>query len=68
MRFKIKKTTPLRKLMHVCCSRLGPQASKVRFMADDERIAPDDTPDNFGLKEESEVSSSFSSASAVVTK
>merc|ERR1719356_2337022 len=43
VQFKIKKSTPLRKLMDAYCSRLGLQASQVRFMVDGERIAPDDT-------------------------
>merc|ERR1712151_1056126 len=32
VQFKIKKSTPLRKLMDAYCSRLGLQASQVRFM------------------------------------
>merc|ERR1719213_829181 len=34
VQFKIKKSTPLRKLMDAYCSRLGLQASQVRFMVD----------------------------------
>merc|ERR1711933_641865 len=47
-----KKTTPLRKLMDAYCSRLGLQASQVRFMVDGERIAPDDTAEKLGLEDE----------------
>ena len=43
VRFQIKKSTPLRKLMDAYCGRLGLQASRVRFVADGVRIAPDDT-------------------------
>merc|ERR1712186_161171 len=52
VQFKIKKSTPLRKLMDAYCSRLGPQASQVRFMVDGERIAPDDTAEKLGLEDE----------------
>jgi len=51
VQFKIKKSTPLRKLMDAYCSRLGLQASQVRFMVDGERIAPDDTAEKLGLEE-----------------
>ncbi|OLP91593.1 Ubiquitin-like protein SMT3 [Symbiodinium microadriaticum] len=51
VQFKIKKTTPLRKLMDAYCSRLGLQASQVRFMVDGERIAADDTAEKLGLEE-----------------
>merc|ERR1712137_1101956 len=40
VQFKIKKSTPLRKLMDAYCSRLGLTASQVRFMVDGERIGP----------------------------
>ena len=63
---RIKKTTPLRKLsgaflrplraellrMDAYCSRLGLQASQVRFMVDGERIAADDTAEKLGLEDE----------------
>merc|ERR1711994_917676 len=52
VQFKIKKSTPLRKLMDAYCSRLGLQASQVRFMVDGERIAPDDTAEKLGLEDE----------------
>ena len=49
--FKIKKTTPLRKLMSAYCSRLGLQLSQVRFMVDGERIDPDDTAEKLSLED-----------------
>merc|ERR1711933_661418 len=52
VQFKIKKATPLRKLMDVYCSRLGLRASQVRFMVDGERILPDDTAERLGLEDE----------------
>merc|ERR1712070_642925 len=52
VQFKIKKTTPLRKLMDAYCSRLGLQSSQVRFMVDGERIGPEDTAEKLGLEDE----------------
>merc|ERR1711977_93499 len=52
VQFKIKKSTPLRKLMDAYCSRLGLQASQVRFMVDGERIGPDDSAEKLGLEDE----------------
>ena len=43
--FKIKKSTPLQKLMNAYCSRQGYYPSAVRFIFDGERIKGDDTPD-----------------------
>lgn len=43
--FKIKKTTPLRKLMDAFCERQGKQANTVRFLFDGTRVRHDDTPD-----------------------
>merc|ERR1712107_802051 len=40
VQFKIKKSTPLRKLMDAYCSRLGLQASQVRFMVDGSESRP----------------------------
>merc|ERR1711988_1737657 len=52
VQFKIKKSTPLRKLMDAYCNRLGLQAQQVRFMVDGERIGPDDTAEKLGLEDE----------------
>merc|ERR1712232_1301934 len=52
VQFKIKKSTPLRKLMDAYCSRLGLQSSQVRFMVDGERIAPEDSAEKLGLEDE----------------
>merc|ERR1711998_347276 len=52
VQFKIKKSTPLRKLMDAYCSRLGLTASQVRFMVDGERISADDTAEKLGLEDE----------------
>ena len=53
--FKIKKSTPLGRLMDAYCSRFGLQASRVRFMVDGlygERIEPHDTAEKLGLEDE----------------
>lgn len=43
--FKIKRSTPLKKLMDAFCDRQGKQMSTVRFLFDGARVRPDDTPD-----------------------
>ena len=48
LQFKIKKSTQLRKLTKVYCSRMGLQSSQVRFMVDGERIGPEDSAEKFG--------------------
>ena len=52
VRYKIKKSTPLRKMMDVHCGRSGLQASQVHFMVDGERAAPRDTAEDLGLEDE----------------
>ena len=49
--FRIKKSTPLRKLMDNYCLRFAPQGSHVRFLVQGEVIAQEDTADKLGLKE-----------------
>ena len=46
--YSIKKHTPLRKLMDVHCSKRGLQNSLVCFIANGERIAPNDTAEKLG--------------------
>lgn len=50
--FKIKKTTPLKKLMEAYCERLGKQPGSLRFLFDGQRISPNDTPQQLGLQNE----------------
>ena len=47
--FKIKRSTPLKKLMDAFCDRQGKQPSTVRFLFDGTRVRPDDTPDGVCL-------------------
>ncbi|CAH8545977.1 unnamed protein product, partial [Dicrocoelium dendriticum] len=42
--FKIKKTTPLRKLMNAYCERMGYQPSSVRFIFDGNNVHDTHTP------------------------
>ncbi len=42
--FKIKKNTPLRKLMETYCNRQGTEMSTARFMFDGQRLKPESTP------------------------
>ncbi|ANB15626.1 SUMO family protein SMT3 [Sugiyamaella lignohabitans] len=42
--FKIKKTTPLRKVIDAFCKRTGKDSKALRFLFDGERITEQDTP------------------------
>ncbi|BHF57210.1 Small ubiquitin-related modifier 2 [Sparganum proliferum] len=44
--FKIKRTTPLKKLMTAYCDRLGLTLSNVRFTCDGEHVQQEDTPES----------------------
>lgn len=41
--FKIKRSTPLEKLMNTYCERQGKSATSVRFLFDGTRIQPNNT-------------------------
>jgi len=47
--FKIKRQTPLKRLMDAYCERQGKDPKSVRFMFDGERLQETDTPDKVGL-------------------
>jgi hypothetical protein len=47
--FKIKKSTPLKKLMDAFCDRQGKSANSVRFLFDGIRLNPTDTPEDVSL-------------------
>lgn len=51
MYFKIRKTTPLKRLMDAYCSRQGLQASNVRFLYDGERLKDDSTPEGLAMED-----------------
>lgn len=43
--FKIKRSTPLRKLMDAYCQRQSKSADSIRFLYDGQRVLPDSTPE-----------------------
>ncbi|KAL9107964.1 MAG: hypothetical protein Q9227_007179 [Pyrenula ochraceoflavens] len=47
--FKIKKTTPLKKLMDAFCERQGKQRNTVRFLFDGTRVQADDNPESLDM-------------------
>jgi len=48
--FKIKRSTPLRKLMEAYCARSGLSSASVRFLYDGQRLSPDSTPKELGME------------------
>ncbi|KYQ90886.1 small ubiquitin-like protein [Tieghemostelium lacteum] len=48
--FKIKKTTPLRKLMDSYCSRQGVSQNSIRFLYDGQRLDQNATPASLGME------------------
>ena len=55
VQFRIKKTTPLRKLMDAYCKKLGLSRLAVRFSFDGGRLHEDDAPKNVGLEDGDEI-------------
>lgn len=49
--FKIKRATPLRRLMDAFAKRQGKSLESLRFIADGTRINPDSTPDELDLED-----------------
>lgn len=43
--FKIKRTTPLKKLMDAFCERQGKSPASVRFLFEGSRVQPSDSPE-----------------------
>eukprot|EP01012_Entosiphon_sulcatum_P031594 TRINITY_DN400_c0_g1_i1.p2 TRINITY_DN400_c0_g1~~TRINITY_DN400_c0_g1_i1.p2 ORF type:complete len:101 (+),score=35.41 TRINITY_DN400_c0_g1_i1:22-303(+) len=50
--FKIKKTTPLRKLMDAYCKKQGVNRSSVRFHFDGRRIEDDKNADDYEMEDD----------------
>eukprot|EP00013_Stygamoeba_regulata_P026767 CAMPEP_0177651460 /NCGR_PEP_ID=MMETSP0447-20121125/12560_1 /TAXON_ID=0 /ORGANISM="Stygamoeba regulata, Strain BSH-02190019" /LENGTH=86 /DNA_ID=CAMNT_0019154543 /DNA_START=46 /DNA_END=306 /DNA_ORIENTATION=+ len=50
--FKIKKTTPLKKLMEAFCTRQGVSMGTIRFIHEGRRLNPEDTPEGLGMENE----------------
>ncbi|BFZ64901.1 SUMO protein smt3 [Saitoella coloradoensis] len=49
--FKIKRSTPLKKLMEAYCDRSGKTFNTVRFLVDGERVRPDQTPEDLEMED-----------------
>eukprot|EP01114_Cavostelium_apophysatum_P000714 TRINITY_DN1064_c0_g1_i2.p1 TRINITY_DN1064_c0_g1~~TRINITY_DN1064_c0_g1_i2.p1 ORF type:complete len:104 (-),score=14.20 TRINITY_DN1064_c0_g1_i2:40-351(-) len=49
--FKIKKNTPLRKLMEAYCQRQSVDQNSIRFLYDGQRLSPDQTPKELELED-----------------
>ena len=49
--FKIKRTTPLKKLMDAFCDRQGKSPASVRFLFDGTRVNSDDDPESLGMED-----------------
>ena len=53
--FKIKKTTPLKKLMSAYCARQTISFESVVFLYDGNRIQAEQTPDDLGMEDNDEI-------------
>ncbi|KAF4651796.1 Small ubiquitin- modifier 1 [Perkinsus olseni] len=53
--FKLKRGTPLRKLMDAYCTREGLPSDGVRFLYDGERINRDSTPQELDMQDQDEI-------------
>ncbi|PVH21640.1 ubiquitin-like protein SMT3 [Candidozyma haemuli] len=49
--FKIKKTTPMKRLMEAFCKRQGKSMESLRFLIDGTRVSPDNTPEDLDLED-----------------
>jgi small ubiquitin-related modifier len=49
--FKIKRATPLKKLMETYCERQGKSMNSVRFLVDGERVRTDQSPQDLDLED-----------------
>jgi small ubiquitin-related modifier len=50
--FKIRKSTPLGKLMSAYCDRKGQSPSSIRFLFDGQRVNDSDTPKTLGMEDD----------------
>eukprot|EP00036_Acanthoecidae_sp_10tr_P009166 CAMPEP_0182920946 /NCGR_PEP_ID=MMETSP0105_2-20130417/3827_1 /TAXON_ID=81532 ORGANISM="Acanthoeca-like sp., Strain 10tr" /NCGR_SAMPLE_ID=MMETSP0105_2 /ASSEMBLY_ACC=CAM_ASM_000205 /LENGTH=99 /DNA_ID=CAMNT_0025058421 /DNA_START=63 /DNA_END=362 /DNA_ORIENTATION=- len=51
LHFKIKRSTPMRKLISTYCKKKGLQADSVRFLFDGEQINPEATPETMDMED-----------------
>ncbi|XP_071950663.1 small ubiquitin-related modifier 2-like [Antedon mediterranea] len=55
VQFKIKKTTPLKKLMNTFAERQGLNINSIRFMFEGSRINNNDTPASLEMEEDDQI-------------
>mmetsp|Transcript_6457 Transcript_6457/g.19104 ORF Transcript_6457/g.19104 Transcript_6457/m.19104 type:complete len:95 (-) Transcript_6457:152-436(-) len=53
--FKIKKTTPLKKLMNAYCNRQNLELSQIVFLYEGERIQAEQTPEQLNMSDDDEI-------------
>lgn len=49
--FKIKRTTPLRRLMEAFCKRQGKSIDSLRFLYEGQRLTSESTPDSLEMED-----------------
>lgn len=49
--FKIKRTTPLKRLMEAFCKRQGKSVESLRFLHEGQRLTPDSTPESLDMED-----------------
>ncbi|EGW35122.1 uncharacterized protein SPAPADRAFT_58307 [Spathaspora passalidarum NRRL Y-27907] len=49
--FKIKRSTPMKRLMEAFCKRQGKDINSLRFLIDGTRVYPHNTPDELELED-----------------
>lgn len=49
--FRVKRTTPMKKVMDAFCNRMGTQNGSYRFLFDGDRIEDDYTPESLEMEE-----------------
>ncbi|KAI6656978.1 Small ubiquitin-related modifier 3 [Oopsacas minuta] len=55
VQFKIKRRTPLKKLMTAYCDRMGKQLNSLRFVFDGNRINEDDNPSTLEMTDDDQI-------------
>lgn len=53
--FRVKKKTPLHRVMDSFCKRTGKDPNSLRFTFDGERVAKDDTPGSLGMEDNDKI-------------
>lgn len=53
--FRVKRQTPLRRVIDGFCRRTGKDPKSLRFLYEGDRIADNDTPESLGMEDEDEI-------------